>query len=245
MKSFTDSSTFSDNATIDSTELHDSSDELVGYVCTVYPKTLAKNGVYVERIVVSNAQGRTVQLIAWANNTRILEKFETGEVLLVERVYSSPAKPNSLYNGGNVKFELIVNDKCNINILGTFNEQLIVPTSTTVDFDNIMNVQGPIKIGGYIKNSFRELKMKNRSIGIGSITNGVKKLEVHINKFFDQDDESKYQKGQYVEVTGSSQLRDNFAPPYIKAESVSDVRVDESKTRESLQFLLDGYHYVH
>ncbi|KAJ8666476.1 hypothetical protein QAD02_008138 [Eretmocerus hayati] len=145
MKKFTDSSSLTDNATIDSTEMYDSSAELIGYVSTTYPKTLAKNGIYVKRIIINNAQGRTVQLIAWANNTRILSKFEAGEAFLcIERVYSNPAKPNSLYDGGNVRFGLVVNEKCNINILGTFDEKLAEEVSATVDFDTITNVIGPI-----------------------------------------------------------------------------------------------------
>ncbi|KAJ8666473.1 hypothetical protein QAD02_008135 [Eretmocerus hayati] len=215
--------------------------ELIGYVSTTYPKTLAKNGIYVKRIIINNAQGRTVQLIALANNTRILSKFEAGEAFLcIERVYSNPAKPNSLYNGGNVRFELVVNEKCNINILGTFDEKLAEGVSTTVDFDTITNVIGPIKIGGYIKSSFRELKMKNRNLGMGSITNGMKKMEIHINRFNSENDESMYQKGQYVQVTGNLQRRES-APPYIRVETVSDIQLDETKNKESLRFSLAGY----
>ncbi|KAJ8666514.1 hypothetical protein QAD02_008176 [Eretmocerus hayati] len=203
-------------------------------------KCVASNGANVKRIVISNGQGRRVQLIGWGDDTFVLEKYDVKQVVLIERVKCRFVPSGSRYNAGNVPFELTINKNSNPNFMGEFEElEEISPVLTKATFTTIRNLKNPVYIEGYIKNNFAELKMKGKKNGVGSITDGIRKLEIHILNYSEHD----FQKGSFIGVTGNFKPRDN-APPYLQIADIKAIELKDEKKKESLFFLLNGYKYV-
>lgn len=71
-----------------------------------------------------------------------------------------------------------------------------------VNFTNIVNSGGPIKILGYLKNNFVLTTADRITYICNAITDGANKINIRVRNTTGESEFSKYPRGAYVEVKG-------------------------------------------
>ncbi|XP_036139526.1 uncharacterized protein LOC118644643 [Monomorium pharaonis] len=145
----------------------------------------------------------------------------------------------SQFNNGNVSFELQIQNNTLVSNLGKF--QIMSSNNTKpnrVQLSDVLNTTKLVKLEGYVKSNFASIHNSklNKTIGCGSITDGVYKLEVHIIDF-NEDNYHKelIQKGNKIELTGIIQ---NTDLPYLMVNTTNDIKKIEGFM--SISSLLKG-----
>ena len=84
------------------------------------------------------------------------------------------------------------------------------------------------------------LVSKYQRIGIGSITDGTKKIEIHITTFYDND--TRFSKGQTIDVVGEYVSRYEGSP-YLNVNTIGRMSLVPIK-KQSFKFITDGCHCI-
>lgn len=162
------------------------------------------------------------------------------QVVHVKQVMSKEIK-NQNYNCGNVSFELILQSNSKVTILGHFEDakDIDLVTKPIALCKVPENINQKVCVSAYVKTELGKFSTKDSSFTIGSITDGMKKVEVRCNivsRLFD----NLIPKGSAVMVTGRViKYVDN--PPYIQISSRNDYMPTELNKKLDMKELFSVF----
>ncbi|XP_011858676.1 PREDICTED: uncharacterized protein LOC105556203 isoform X2 [Vollenhovia emeryi] len=214
------------NEVFDSLREFDSTVEVIGYVDGIEsPRIVGTNKQYkFFKFYLNNGNGRKIQVVAWNEVIDdIIHHILPNFIIHLDGVQARLPKMTN-FNNGNVRFELLIRNNTRISNLGSYQMNLMETTPISVNLSDILNVSGCIVMEAYIKTNFDEIHHNklNKLIGIGSVTDGTYKLEVHIISFsYDDYFALGISKGDKVQVTGVMELAN---PPYLLINDVKGIK---------------------
>lgn len=179
---------FSCNEILKEIKEYDSTIEIVGYVDEIEGVIIVGPELKkVFKFFLNNGQGNRIQVKVWQNEIeRVIPIIKLNHVLHLDGVASRPI--NAAFNKGSVPCELLIQSNTELNSYRSVNNQTDANDETEVKlitFPDVCNTTRKFKIQGFIKTMFIkeiDFNSKNFLYIIGSITNGVYKLEVRIKK---------------------------------------------------------------
>ncbi|XP_029157784.1 uncharacterized protein LOC114930190 [Nylanderia fulva] len=141
------------------------------------------------------------------------------------------------FNQGTLQYELIIRSNTTINTLGNFdlkkNIQAVQPQLVEL-CDVPQHLNACIIIRGYIKTNFNKFLNSFKTIGCGSITDKMYKLEIQIVNY---DNDVYFDKGQMIEMKGYVKIMNDVF--YLEIDHSTDIKqIGEEKL--SFQQLLLG-----
>ncbi|CAL1685219.1 unnamed protein product [Lasius platythorax] len=207
--------------TLDNIQLNDYTIEIIGYVQNTKP--ICAESYF--KFFLNNNDGKLVSIVVWNRNIdRIQHHIKTNHIIYLDGV-----KAKAKYgNNGNVPYELHVRDNTVVYNLGLMPDNM--PEYT--ELSKALMTSRRIVLKGYIKTNFAkyygndyEIPKGRHEFGCGSITDGTYKLEVHAQKF-DQDNyiQLNLGKGDKIEIKGTMKAYEKDRPPYLSIDNLEDIK---------------------
>ncbi|XP_029159109.1 uncharacterized protein LOC114931302 [Nylanderia fulva] len=189
------------------------------------------------KILVNNNSKHRIQVVAWNEEIdRINFYIQPNRIVHIDGAKAKKVKIPE-FNQGTLQYELIIRSNTTINTLGNFdlkkNIQAMQPQLVELcDVPQYLNAC--IIIRGYIKTNFNKFLNSFKTIGCGSITDKMYKLEIQIVNY---DNDVYFDKGQMIEMKGYVKIMNDIF--YLEIDHSTDIKqIGEEKL--SFQQLLLG-----
>ncbi|XP_029167920.1 uncharacterized protein LOC114943513 [Nylanderia fulva] len=224
---------------LESIQFEDSTVEIVGFIDEIDgPKIVGKSQHYrLLKFLVNNNSKHRIQVVAWNEEIdRINFYIQPNRIVHIDGAKAKKVKIPE-FNQGTLQYELIIRSNTTINTLGNFdlkkNIQAVQPQLVEL-CDVPQHLNACIIIRGYIKTNFNKFLNSFKTIGCGSITDKMYKLEIQIVNY---DNDVYFDKGQMIEMKGYVKIMNDVF--YLEIDHSTDIKqIGEEKL--SFQQLLLG-----
>ncbi|KAJ8684756.1 hypothetical protein QAD02_020549 [Eretmocerus hayati] len=211
----------------DDLQTGDKSARYTGYIFEIIGETTtSKHNKKVFHAILQNNSKTWTQITAWEDNIPKLKAIsDIGNIINCKYLYVHDESDSSDYNFGDPDIILRVEFCTKLNLIEKMNVELPLKRPITdVNFCDILETRGKIRISGYVKNNFRIDKFK---ILTGSITNGEKVIEINLDSGRNIEN---IQKGTKITVVGKVERRKDEPIHYIQVTSSDDITITKDKT---------------
>ncbi|KAJ8670467.1 hypothetical protein QAD02_001726 [Eretmocerus hayati] len=203
----------------------------VGYVDQIV-KPAPAHGSKVMHIVLNNGKNIRMQVTAWGET--FIEKLNTvatmNNVVWAEKLKICEYKAGTNYKYGNQAIYLAVEDISSFDVIGSragqdycATEPASLKEAVPVKFDEIIDSKGLIRVRGYVRIPFRQIKRK-RGNSLGGLVTDAKKLLLEINIKADDSNLKNIHKGHQIELIGTLMVNErNSDKHFLSVESIDQV----------------------
>lgn len=203
-----------------------------GWVMKWLGASKATNNCLVAKAILNNNEGTQLQVVAWGpdNISRLKAYSDSGTLLIIDGGLTRDLSNYTKFNEVNVNWELRITSNTILTPCGKLEPESQKNEIFLRPIEKLASFNGECMIEGHLLNPIRLLISKDKKYGLGSIVDGIRKLELKIINFNAED--GFYKQGQKIRVRGSIHRRWNpmtkqKSPAYFEIESEEHLIRDE------------------